>query len=177
MPYGDHCSKACRKEHKCKAQKAFAQIKLVFHDPNLPSTASTNPFAEVSEYAPHCGVKHAELVKIYGARTGTAVLTASEQLFPGECAAFKIKVAYDDCYFACGFVPNLQVTACAPDEHHYNALVRPLCGISNNQHAFFRVDIYPNATCYPECAETVATMPQGVVAFNIVATQGNECKY
>jgi hypothetical protein len=175
MTRGYDCCKAAQKcEPDCKSKKAYAQIKLVFADPNVPPspTSSGNPYAEVSEYAPHCGVKHAELVKIY---------TATQQLLPESCIAFKIKVAYDDCYFACGFVPNLQVSTCAPDEHHYNANVRQICSISNNQHAFFRVDLFPNAACYPACTvpTATATVPtdEGVVAFNILAVQGSECKY
>jgi len=172
MTYGECCAK--KKERKCKAKEAYAQIKLVIEDPNLPlpPNVSGNPFAEVSEYAPHCGVKHAELAKIY---RGVSTLLGV------ECVAYKIKVAFDDCYFACGFVPNVQVTTCAPDEHTYNALVRPLCSLNNNQHAFFRVDIFPNATCYPNCVFATSTpqnpTDQGVVAFNILATQGAECKY
>jgi len=179
MPCGHGCQKsghACgkqdchRRKDECDHKEAFAQIKLVFSDPNLPlpPNVSGNPYAEVSEYAPHCGVKHAELAKIY---------RGDGHLFPAECIAFKVKVAYDDCYFACGFVPNLQVTTCAPDEHHYNALVRPLCAISNNQHAFFRVDIFENAECYPTCIRDTIPTAEGVVAFNILATQGDECKY
>ena len=168
MTYGECCAK--KKERKCKAKEAYAQIKLVFADPNLaPQLSSPSPYAEVSAYAPHCGVKHAELVKIYP--------TTVAHLLGAECIAYKIKVAYDDCYFACGFVPNLQVTTCAPDEHTFNALVRPLCSLNNNQHAFFRVDVFPNATCYPACDALTPPAPttEGIVEFNILATQGAEC--
>jgi hypothetical protein len=163
------CGHSC--QNKCTSQKtshrepkqAFAQVELIF--PDAAISAVTVPYAEVSHYSPSQGVKSAELVKVF----------SESALLPDSCAAYKIVVAFDECYFAKGFVPLLNVTACAPDEHSFNASVRPICGLSNNQHAYFRVDLYPSASCYPTCVTGAGITVPGKVTFNIHAAQGNEC--
>ena len=109
-----------------------------------------------------CGVKDVQIVKEFSSKTST------------ECAAIKVKVVYEDCFFAVGLPPLVQVTTAAPDEHTFDALVRPITEISNGQCAYFRVSFGADSenTCYPQCGGGES----GRVAFNILAYQGGECQ-
>ena len=154
---------SCRTGSTCRdgTRTAYGQIRVRFDG------ASVLPTADLRSLVP---AKNISAVK------ATRQLN---QLAAGECAAYEVEVLYDDkCFFVAGLPPLLQVSTCAPGERNFDAIVKPMCDISNSQAAFFRVALRgpTEASCYPECAGSDATQPVGQVNFNIVATQGSECR-
>lgn len=157
-------------QEECDGRKAFAQIVV-----DIPASNSSNGppvcdatecvSASLSDYVPLCGFKEPVVVK------------SIDKLLKDdcrECLAFKVKVAYDDCYYAKSYPPLLQVTTAAADAHNFCAHVKPLLCESNTQHAWFRVSI-PKQTedCYPTCNDD-GNHEAGQVTFNILAI-GQDC--
>jgi hypothetical protein len=148
------------KYQTCQTRQAHGQVIVEFDG------GEVLPTAQLSDCLGSCGIASVEVVKEF---TTLAI---------GECAAYKIKVVYDACYFAHGLPPLLQVSTCAPNEHNFDARVRNICDISNGQCAYFRVALRGSNEngCYPECAGAAQPQPAGNVAFNILASQGSECQ-
>ena len=144
---------------QCRTRQAHAQIVVEFDG------ADPLPTAYINDCLGSCGIASVQVVKEFATRT------------VGECAAYKVKVVYDACYFAVGLPPLLQVSTCAPSEHNFNAEVRNICDVSNGQCAYFRVGLKEaGSACYPQCAGSQSAQPAGVVAFTITALQGTECQ-
>ena len=154
----------CKKSSaSCPTKVAYAQVVVDI------SGTKTDPVLSVglnTDCLGVCGIKDAVFAKIFA------------EIVDGECLAFKIKLLYEDCYFAKGLPPLVFTSTCAPDEHTYDAEVRNICDISNGQCAYFRVGLQSgSATCYPQCPPSSGDLPAGQVAFNVYAIQGNECKH
>lgn len=155
-------------KESCEGRVAFGQVVVELNQPKGPTgtpPTSMDVKVELNPYAPLCGIKSADFVKVI------------QQTVIGECLAFKLKVAFDDCYFACGYPPLVLTSTCAVDDHTYNAEVRNICSTSNGQHAFFRVSLFEQGgttTCVPTCEAGVLS-DFGEVRFNIYAIQGDDC--
>jgi hypothetical protein len=154
----------CKKVASCPTKRAHARVIVDIAD----GSTKTDPVLTVSldDCVGSCGIKDVQFSKIFST------------LVVDECVALKIKLVYDDCFFAKGLPPLVFTSTCAPNEHTYDAEVRNICDISNGQCAYFRVGIRGDAgqTCYPQCT-SAADLPAGQVAFNIEAVQGDECKH
>ena len=150
----------CQTKAVCKTRQAFGQVVVEFNGTDELPTASLN------DCVGSCGLQQPEVVKEF------------TTLVDGECAAYKIKILYEHCFFAVGLPPLVQVSTAAPDEHNFNAEVRQISDISNGQCLYFRVALRTatESTCYPQCAGASVAQPVGVVAFSILAYQGGECQ-
>jgi hypothetical protein len=151
----------CQTKAVCKTRQAFGQVVVEFNGADELPTASLN------DCLGSCGIASVEVVKEF------------TTLVAGECAAYKVKVVYEPCFFAVGLPPLIQVSTAAPDEHDFDAEVRQISDISNGQCLYFRVALrtpLEAQTCYPACAGASSVQPVGVVAFSILAYQGGECQ-
>jgi len=151
----------CKKPTGCPTKTAFGRVVV-----DIQGGALTDPIITVnlSDCVGSCGIKLVDFVKVFST------------LVADECVALKIKLVYEDCFYARGLAPLLLVSTAAPDEHTYDAEVRAISDISNGQCAYFRVGIHPAGqnTCYPQCG--TSTLSTGQVVFDVYALQGNECK-
>ena len=154
----------CKKVVPCPTKRAHGRVIVEFAE----GSTKTDPVLTVAldDCVGSCGIKDVQFAKVFSS------------LVQDECLALKIKLIYEDCYFAKGLPPLVFTSTCAPNEHTYDAEVRNICDISNGQCAYFRVGlrVEGSASCYPQCG-SAADLPAGQVAFNIEAVQGAECKH